>query len=335
MSSANLASRFGRLKLLSPIVVGACPMTADERIRGELQDAGVGAIVLPSLFQEQVIQWNEKNGKGISGEEARVLERSKRSMMDSFCDDAETYLSMVNRASVLSSVPIIASLNGEVGGNWLDFAGELQEVGASAIELNVRMPPPTEYDRSQDAESKIQELVSTIGESVTVPVNVKISPEFTSVAHLATRLLSGANGMVLFAGSPIVDIDLGTLQLRPSWELTQGGSIISKLASIMRIHAFCPAMPLAACGGIATADDVLKTLLAGADVAMVTSAIYRDGANVVRLMNEGLKASMAKHNWGNMGDLQAARPLEFSTEAQRLLYIQSLADRHPAVVDGT
>lgn len=323
----DLTTKFGRLKLSSPVVVGACPLTGDEQSRAAIEAAGAGAIVLPSLFQEQVILWNRRNGNLLTPQDDRVLEKSTRSHVEVFCDDADTYLSIVNRASVLSSIPIIASLNSESSGNWLDFAGELQEAGAAAIELNVHVPPPTEYRGPREAEDTITELVATIGNSITVPVFIKLAPEFTSLGHLAHRLLSGAQGLVLFGRSPDVDICLDDLRLQTSWNLTSSGSIAHTLRCIMGVHTFCPAMPLAACGGIGTPADVIKVLLAGADVAMVTSALYREGPGVIRTMIDGLMHYMEERRWRSIQDIVESRPIDFDSEAMRLNYIKALSSR--------
>lgn len=325
--SIDLSTTYGRLKLTSPVIVGACPMTGDEQTRTALESAGAGAIVLPSLFQEQVILWNERNGVALTDNDQRVAKRSKRTHVDAFCEDADTYLSIVNRASVLSSIPIIASLNGECGGNWLDFAGELQEAGAAAIELNVHAAPPREFAGPRDVEDTIVDLVATIEKSITVPLFLKLGHDFTSLSHLAHRLLSGAEGLVLFGRSPDVDICLDTLQLKTDWQLTPSGSIANTLSSIMKIHSFCPAMPLAACGGIGSSNDVIKILLAGADVAMVTSAIYREGPTVVQKLIGGLSGFMDSHHWMTIQDLHNHRPLEFNTEQERLDYVKALSSR--------
>jgi dihydroorotate dehydrogenase (fumarate) len=328
--SINLTTQFGRLKLISPVIVGACPLTGNEQTRAAIEAAGAGAIVLPSLFQEQVILWNERNGKTLTDHERRVMETSARNRVDVFCDDADTYLSIVNRASVLSSIPIIASLNGESTGNWLDFAGELQEAGAAAIELNVHVPPPSEYESPRDAEAKIVDLVSTIGNSITVPLFVKLGTSFTSLGHLSHRLLSGAQGIVLFGRSPDIDICLDDLRIKTSWNLTPSGTIGNTLRQIMSLHSFCPAMPLAACGGIGTPADVIKVLLAGADVAVITSALYREGPGVVRTLIDGLVHYMEQRQWQTIRDICEARPLEFATATQRLNYIKALASRPEA-----
>ncbi len=323
----DLTAHFGRLKLQSPIIAGSCPLTGDEQVRAELEEAGVGAIVLPSLFQEQVILWNEQSGKPISEVEKRVLARSKNKPFATACDSADLYLSVVNRASVLASVPIIASLNGDASGDWLDFAGELQETGAAAIELNIQVPPPREFKSSGEIEDRIVEMVSTIGQSVTIPVFVKLSSSFTSSSHLAARLASGVAGLVLFSRRPDVDIDLQSLSLTPVWGLTQPGSVVRELSSLMRIHSFCPAIPIAVSGGISTADDLLKALLAGGDVGMVTSALYRSGPQVVANLLQGLTTAMQTHGWSTLNEIYNRRPLEFSGEDERLEYVKALAAR--------
>ncbi len=325
--SVDLTTHYGRLKLKSPLVVGACPMTGDESARRSMEAAGAGAIVLPSLFQEQVILWSQRQGQAMTATEERVLRQANRTQVDRFCDNAETYLAIVNRASALSSIPIIASLNGEVSGTWLGFAGELQEAGADAIELNIQLPPPNEIAGPRQAEDKIAELVAEIGQSITVPLFVKVANEFTSVSHLATRLLSGAQGLVLFARAPDVDICLDTLTVESKWGLTQPSSVTQWLAMVMKVHAFCPILPLAVCGGIGTASDLIKVLLAGADVGMVTSAIYRHGPEAVGTLLDGLVAFMEQRHWNSIAELQAARPLEFDNEEKRSAYVKALASR--------
>ncbi len=326
--NVDLTTHFGRLKLESPIIAGSCPLTGDEQVRMELENSGVGAIVLPSLFQEQVVLWDEQNGKPISEAEQRLLARSKNRSFAQASESADSYLAMVNRASVLSSVPIIASLNGDASGDWLDFAGELQETGAAAIELNIHVPPPREFTSSREIEDRIVEMVSTIGQSVTIPVFVKLASGYTSMSHMAARLSSGVAGLVLFSRKPDLDLDLATLQLKPVWGLTQPSAVVHELSNLMRIHSFCPAIPIAVSGGVSTADDVLKALLAGGDIAMVTSAIYREGPGVIRRLLDGLTAAMQTHGWKSLADVYQRRPLEFSGEEERLQYVKALAARH-------
>ncbi len=278
----DLTTNYGGLQLASPIVVGACPLTANEQTRGVIESSGAGAIVLPSLFEEQVIRWCKRAGRTLSQRDRDLLESTKRMRADTADNNAESYLSIVNRASTQLSIPVIASLNGYIASSWIDFAGELQEAGANGIEVNIQQPPPSEYDGPREVEETVVEIVREMDAAITIPLFLKLSRDYTSIPHLARRLLSGVQGLVLHGRSPDVDICPDTLKLNTSWGLTQPGSIVQSLGAIMRVHAYCPAIGIAATGGIGSADDVFRALLAGADVAMVTSVLYREGANTVR-----------------------------------------------------
>lgn len=326
----SLQTNFGGLSLASPIIVGACPMSLNEQMRIALQDAGAGAIVLPSLFEEQVIRWSIAIGRPITEREKEILDRSNRtqgniSPEDNWAvPDAESYLSLVNRASSTHSLPIIASLNGFTAGGWTDFAGELQEAGASAIELNVHHTGARDYKSSAEIETTILDAVRDVNAAITIPLFVKIGRNFTSIPHIACQVLSGAQGLVLHGRSPSVDICLDTLKPASRWKLTTGGPPQGSLDTLMQVHSYCPAMPLAASGGISHADDFFKAMLAGADVAMVTSAIYREGPDVIRSLLDGLTAFMELHQMKTLRDLQLRRPLEFSSDEERAAYIAAL-----------
>ncbi|QDV26464.1 dihydroorotate dehydrogenase-like protein [Aureliella helgolandensis] len=325
--SMSLKANYGGLKLASPVVVGACAMTMQDPARVAIQAAGAGAIVFPSLFEEQVIQWTKANGRSITESEQRLLDRAGRTQANWACPDAQSYLSMVNRATVTQSIPIIASLNGYTAGGWVDFAGELQEVGAAAIELNVHHSLAREYKSSAEIETTILDAVRDINAAISIPLFVKLGRNFTSIPHLATQLLSGTQGLVLYGRAPEVDICLDTLKPASKWKLTRAGVGTESLETLMQVHGFCPAMALAASGGVAQADDLIKVLLAGADVAMVTSAIYREGPDVIRTMLDGLRVFMEKHHMRSLRDLQMQRPLEFSGDEERAAYIDALSSR--------
>ena len=325
--STNLTTNYGGLTLSSPVVVGACPLAAQEQMRVAMASAGAGAIVLPSLFQEEVLRWNLKLGKTLTGDEQRVVETARRDPSESACTDAESYLSLVRQACSQSSVPIIPSLNGASVSHWVDFAGELQEAGAAGIELNIHRAAPENYDSAREIEDSIVDAVGVLDDSISIPLFVKLGREFTSMSHLAARLLSGTQGLVLFGRAPEIDITLDDLQLQVNWGLTPPGSITATLASILRVHAYCPAMSLAACGGISSPSDVIKALLAGADVAMVTSAIYREGPDVIRTYLDGLRVFLQRHQIPSVRELRASRPIEFSSDQQRRDYREALTSR--------
>jgi dihydroorotate dehydrogenase (fumarate) len=322
--SFDLQTKFGGLVLASPVIVGACPLSINEHTRLAMLAAGAGAIVLPSLFEEQVIKWSLGIGRSITDREKSILDQQERSQHHWACPDAESYLSLVNRASSLHPIPIIASLNGFTAGGWMDFAGDLQAAGASAIELNVHHTRSRDYKSGAEIETTILDAVREINAAITIPLFVKLGHNFTSIPHLACQLMSGAQGLVLHGRAPMVDICLDTLKLASRWQITSELADIGSLDTLMQVHSYCPAMPLAASGGISHADHLIKSLLAGADAVMVTSAIYREGPDVIRSLLDGLTHFMEQHHLQNLRDLQTQRPLEFSSCEERAAYVAAL-----------
>jgi len=311
----------------SPIVVSACPLVAHEQTRLAMERAGAGAVVLPSLYEEQVLIWYDRDGVKLSAEERRILEIAKNLQVEPCCADADAYLAMVQRASEQMTIPVIASLNGYTASNWVDFAGELQRAGADGIELNIHHPPPMVYSNPREIEDSVVEAVAKIDAAISIPLFVKLQCEYTSISHLARRLQSGTQGLVLFGQAPSIDICLDRLSLKPSWDLTQPGSIVHALGTLLEVHSYCPAIPLAASGGIGTPIDVIRALLSGADVAMVASALYREGPDVIRTLIDGLVLYMERHRWTSLADLRDHRPLQFRSEEHREIYLRALATR--------
>lgn len=322
--SLDLTTNYGGLQLRSPIIVGSCPMTANTQNRIAMESAGVGAIVLPSLFEEHVIAWKLKDGGEATERERRLIDRVNRLTRNTLIPDVETYLSVLNRASVQSTVPVIASLNGQSDSDWLDFAGELQATGARAIELNIHHRPVGLHDDPRDVEDQVIEVVRTLHESISVPLFLKLHREYTSIPHLARRLVSGVQGLVLFARDPEIDISLDDCNLKTNWGLTMPGSISPTLQALMSVYGQCPAMPLAGNGGIAHPEDVIKVLLAGADAAMIVSAVFREGPDVIRTMLDGLTQYMECNGLSSLNELQSRRPLEFDRDEDRLRLIHGL-----------
>lgn len=322
--SFQLHTHFGGLHLSSPVIVGACPMSMNEHTRRAMQDAGAGAIVLPSLFEEQVIEWSIKIGRPTTKREKEILTQSQRTQHHWACADAESYLALVNRSTNLGNLPIIASLNGFTAGGWMDFAGELQEAGAAAIELNVHHEGVANYESAAEIEATILDAVRDLNAAIRIPLFVKLGRNFTSLPHLARQLLSGASGLVLHGRAPAVDLCLDTLKVSSRWRLTESHEQPESLATLMDVHSHCPAMPLAASGGIGHADHLIKALMSGADVAMVTSAIYREGPDAIRIMLDGLTRFMEVHHMQSLSDLRTKRPLQFTSEEARAAYIAAL-----------
>lgn len=323
----DLATNYGRLQLKSPVVVGACPLTADELIRIALVHAGVGAIVLPSFFEEQVVLRSDdrrESDSSVSYQDA-MTQRLSIGQDNPPCYNAESYLKLVERASSQLTIPVIASLNGPCRKDWLEFALALENAGATAIELFVRHPMPDVCADPRDVEDSLVGTVTRLQQHCSIPLFLKLGQHYTSLPHLANRLAGSIDGLVLFGTSPAVDIELDRIQLTSNWELTESGSITNSLESIMRVHAHCPELTLVASGGIGNSLDLIKVLLAGADVAMVTSAIYRDGPTAVGTMLEGLNQFLKTRRLPSLNDLKAHRPCLFDCDQDRESYIQAVS----------
>jgi len=325
--SLDLSTDFGGLKLRSPIIVGSCPLTASVQNRIALENAGAGAVVLPSLFEEHVIAWRLHHGGSADPREQQLLDRLAGVTRKDLVPNVETYLAVLNQASGQSNIPMIASLNGGTQGDWFDFAAELQACGAHAIELNVYHRPDNDYDEPRQLEDQVVELAKKIRTSISVPLFLKLHREYTTVSHLARRLVSGVQGLILYARDPELDIAPDSCQLKTQWGLSSSGAISPTLRALMSVYGHCPTMPLAGNGGIGRPDHVIKVLLAGADAAMIVSAVYREGPDVIRTMLDGLTQFMKCQRIGSLNELQTKRPLEHSSEQDRNNLIEGLSPK--------
>lgn len=259
----DLMTRYLGLPLRSPIVAAASPLsTWVDGIRA-LADGGVGAIVLSSIFAEQI--------------------RSEP-------DVRAAYLRLVEQASPLVDVPLIASLNGSTRGTWPSFAAEVEQAGAAAIELNVHIPPGDVRTHARDVEQRHLDVLSRVRASTSLPVAVKLSPYLSSVGELATALDSaGAAGLVVFNRffQPDIDLDQLALSTQPHLSTPDEARLSRTWVSALRGRV---QGSLAGNTGVDTAEDVVKYLLAGADVVMTASALLRHGPAHAQVLGDGVLA---------------------------------------------
>ncbi len=324
----DLTTEYGTLHLRSPIIIGACPLTAQEMSRIALVSAGAGAIVLPSLFEEQIRTWNQKQGfRATLSTPNEPVPKQVKQLRNAVIHDADSYLDLVKHASAEVSIPVIASINGAPHGNWLDFTKRLESAGATAIEFNIRLAATRHCPDPSEVENSIVDAVQKISEIIAIPLFVKLGRQYTSLSHLAHRLLFKAQGLVLFGQAPEFDISLENFQVVSRWGFSEPGSIASSFESIMRVHAIAPEMPLAASGGIGSSSDLVKVLLAGADAAMVTSAVYRDGPDIIASWLDSLGIFLERHDMGSLKELRNRRPKLFSDEDIRAFYVKALSSQ--------
>ncbi len=287
----DLTTRYLRLTLKNPIIAGAGPLTGDVDNIRQLADLGAGAIVMPSMFEEQVEQ------------EQQLLERMETIGGDSYAEALsyfppassyrvrpDTYLEVLRHAAKAVDIPIIASLNGTTDHGWISYARQMEEAGASALELNIYFIP-SDPDMSGDAvERHYISILKAVKHAVKIPVAVKLSPYFSSVRNMATKLVAGgADGLVLFNRFYQPDIDLLELALLPNLELSTAKELRLPLLWIGVLTGRISAS-LAASTGVESTNEVIKYLLAGADVVMTTSALLRRGIGHMKVMLDGLKS---------------------------------------------
>lgn len=325
----DLHTSYLGLRLRSPLVASAGPYTADLDRLVELVEAGAGAVVLPSLFQEQI--------EHESAELDRLFSLHRESFVEatSFLPDyhdvdttVDRYLAHLEAARAAVDVPVIASLNGTNLGGWVRYARVLEEAGADAIELNlyeIAADPGVRPDRIEDEQL---ELVATLAAEVAVPIAVKISPYYTSVSSFAVALQqAGAAGIVMFNRFYLPDLDLETLDVVPQLALSTPDELRLPLRwiGIVREHV---GISLAGSTGVHSGEDAVKLLLAGADAVMTTSAVLRRGPAHLARMEEELRAWMAEHEYETVEQLRGAVRREAAVDPgayERANYIGNLA----------
>lgn len=319
----ELTASYLGLQLSSPVIVGACPLTVAPEAMRQFVEAGAGAVVLPSMLQEQVVYRRLQHGHA-----SDALEQSGyQPQQDKYNGGAENYLKSIAQLSKSFPIPIIASLNGTSDGPWIDYAREIQDAGASALEVNLQ---PAVYDpsvTSDQVEARFCRLVARVVDAVSIPVAVKVSQRYTNLASMAHQLqFAGASGIVLFTHLPQWDVSVDRMQWTVRWELSPADSLGGILEGIVRVRCAKPSLSIAASGGIATSEDAVKAMIAGADVVMVTSAVYREGPSIIRSISDGIERHLMMNHYRTLEHFQRQRPaanLEMEN-AIRLEYIDPL-----------
>ena len=330
----DLTTRYLGLDLKSPLVASASPLNASlDNIR-RLEDLGAGAAVLPSIFEEQIEREQEllealvTRGSETFGEALTYFPSQT-----SYAFDTDRQITLIERAVEAVDIPIIASLNGITDHGWIEYARDMEQAGARAIELNVYFIPSDTTLSGQIVEQRYIDILKAVKSTVAIPVAVKLNPYFSSPGHLAIQLdHAGADGLVLFNRFYEPDIDLSQLTLQPSLDLSRPYEMRLPLLWIGVLSGRVGAS-LAATTGVETSDDVVKYLLGGADVVMTTSALLRHGLEHMRVLREGLEEWLSARGLASPNDIRGkmnhrnvANPEAF----ERANYIKVLQGYSPA-----
>jgi dihydroorotate dehydrogenase (fumarate) len=288
----NLETTYLGLTLRNPLVASPSPISHTVAGVRKLAEAGVGAVVLPSLFEEQIRLDAERDARlAEAGSESFGEARSY--MPDPGIDTVpRQYLSLIERSRKAVQIPVIASLNGTTPGGWTGYAAALQRAGASAIELNIYYLSGHLTISGVQADERYLEVLRTVRAAVTIPIAVKLGPYFSSLGEMATRLQqAGADGLVLFNRFMQTDIDPDTLTVGAGLSLSNPAEATLPRSWIARLRGRVP-LSLAATTGVESAADVAAYLLAGADVVMTTSSLLRHGPEHAATLLDGLRAWM-------------------------------------------
>jgi dihydroorotate dehydrogenase (fumarate) len=305
--TVDLRTRYLGIELRNPIVPSASPIGQRIETLRAVQDAGAAAIVLPSLFEEQ-IEHEEVQLHGVMEAFTEGYPEALTYLPDigDYNTGVEPYLRHIEDAKRDLEIPVIASLNGIGLGNWVSYARRMQEAGADAVELNVYFIAADTDETGDEVEERYVRLVEAVRGEITIPLAIKIGPFFSSVGHMAHRLVAaGADGLVLFNRFMQPDIDLDTLEVDPTLHLSSSDELLLPLRWIGilrdRVHA-----SLAATTGIHTADDAVKMLLVGADVVMLASALLRQGPRHIVTVLDGIVSWMADRGYESIGQLRGS-----------------------------
>jgi len=333
----DLSTSYLGLNLASPLVVSASPLSRDVDGICRLEDAGASAVVLYSLFEEQLRQEEaDLNYHLAAGTESFAESLTYFPQPSEFHTGPEGYLNHIRKAKSSVRIPIIASLNGSTLGGWTKFAGEIQRAGADAIECNIYHIPTDANLTSDEVEKNYLEIVHAVKSTVTIPVAVKLSPFFSNFANMAQRFdAAGADGLVLFNRFYQPDIDLEELEIRPNVLLSSQQALRLPLTWIGILYGKVKAS-LAGTSGVHTAEDVVKLLMVGANVTMLCSSLMRHGINHLRHVERELREWMEEHEYesvrqmqGSMSQQRCADPGAFE-RAQYMRAVKGMTHIHMA-----
>jgi dihydroorotate dehydrogenase (fumarate) len=301
----DLTTHYLGLNLRNPLVASSSPLNLDVGNICRLEEAGAAAVVLPSIFQEQIeFEAAETERLTSAGSESYAEAASYFPSAASYRAGPDAYLEIIRRARQAAGIPVIASLNGITRSGWIDYAKKMEQAGASAIELNVYYIPSDPALPGAEVEQRYVDVLRAVKAAVSVPVAMKLSPFFSSLGHQVRQLeAAGADGFVLFNRFYQPDIDLVGMRLLRDLELSQPAEVRLPLLWIGTLRSQVKAS-LAASSGVDSSDDVVKYLLAGADVVMTTSALLRHGVAHMRSLLSGLIGWLEARDVGSVAEIR-------------------------------
>lgn len=306
----DLSTKYLGFDLPHPLVVGASPLIYKLDHVRRLEDAGVAALVMHSLFEEQIVHHQAGLEAHIESHEESFGEATSYfPQAAKFHLGPEKYLEQIQAIKEIVSCPVIASLNGLNEGTWVEYARLIEQAGADALELNLYFLPSTETDSSAVIEQRAFQVIRMVRQFVNIPVAVKISPYFTSLPHFVSRIEeAGAAGVVLFNRFFQPDIDTEELELTPHLELSNNSELLPRLRWLATLYGRTR-LNMAVTGGVHSAEDVVKAIMAGADAVQIVSCLLKNGAGYAKTLLEAVKTWLEEHEYESIEQMRGSMSL--------------------------
>jgi dihydroorotate dehydrogenase (fumarate) len=315
----DIKTTFVGLEIKSPIIVGSSGLTSEVSKLKELEKAGAGAIVLKSIFEEQIL--NETSNNMRNKEFFAFSDSYDYIAQYSQSNAVNKYIELITEAKQTLTIPVVASINCVSNSEWLNFALKMQQAGADAIELNMFILPSDVNLASEDVERFYEETIQIIRRAVTIPISIKISSYFTALARFVQKIsLMGVANLNIFNRFCLTDIDIDTMTTNPAHIMTNQDDVYDTIrwTAILSKFAKCP---LTAGGGVHKEADVVKLLLAGANNVQIVSALYSKGFDFITKSNEFLIEWGEKHNFNAISNFRGKMAME-SNQPSAFLRVQ-------------
>ncbi len=307
----DLRTKYLGFDLPHPLMVGASPLVLDMDKVKRLEDAGASAVVMPSLFEEQITR--EQNGTILDMDlhaESFAEALSYFPKPEEFRLGPENYLEQIQKVKKAVSVPVIASLNGTTPLGWLDYAKQIQQAGADALELNVYFMATDPAESAETLERRTIDLVKAVKGTVKLPVAVKLSPYFSALPNFAKSLESaGADALVLFNRFLQPDIDIENLEVAPAIELSSSQALRLRVQWLALLYGNLK-VPMAVSGGVHSPVDAIKAVMAGATGVQIVSAAYQQGPDVFTKVLQGMTRWLEEHEYESVAQMRGSMSLQ-------------------------
>lgn len=311
----DLSTTYLGFRLRNPLMPGSSPMADQLDWVKRLEDAGASAITLRSVFEEQITHEQQGMIHHMEVHENAFAEAlSYFPHVEDFAFGPSQYLEQIRKVKAAIGIPVIASLNGTTSEGWLDYAKQIEQAGADALELNVYLIATDPAETGGHVERRVLEIARTVKHNVRIPVAVKLSPFFSSVTHLAHQLdMAGADGLVLFNRFYQPDIDLDALEVVPRLQLSTSSELLLRLHWVAmlsgKIHA-----SLAISGGVHAGEDAIKAVMAGAHAVQIVSSLLQNGPGHLRVILDEMTRWMEGHGYQSIEQMRGSMSLERSPD---------------------